>query len=74
MKFLSVPVFILSLSVGIFLVYISAPPSQIIYVYPNPDNEDKIMFKDKVDNCFRFTSTEVKCPSDAKKIRSYDIQ
>jgi hypothetical protein len=74
MKFLSVPVFILSLSVGIFLVYISTPPSQIIYVYPNPDNEDKIMFKDKADNCFRFTSTEVKCPTDVKKIRSYDIQ
>ena len=74
MKFLSVPVFILSLSVGIFLVYISTPPSQIIYVYPNPDNEDKIMFKDNADNCFRFTSTEVKCPTDVKKIRSYDIQ
>ena len=74
MKFLSVPVFILSLAVGLFLVYISMPPSQIIYVYPNPDNEDKIMFKDKADNCFRFTSSEVKCPSDDKKIRSYNIQ
>jgi hypothetical protein len=74
MRFISVPVFILSLAVGIFLVYISMPPSQIIYVYPNPDNEDKIMFKDKADNCFRFTSSEVKCPSDDKKIRSYNIQ
>jgi hypothetical protein len=74
MKFISVPVFILSLAVGIFVVYISTPPSQIIYVYPNPDNENKVMFKDKADNCFRFTSNEVDCPKDDKKIRSYNIQ
>ena len=74
MKFINVPVFILSLALGIFVVYISLPPSQVIYVYPNPDNDDKIMFKDKADNCFRFTSKEVKCPKDENKIRSYNIQ
>ena len=47
MKFISVPIFILSLAIGIFVVYISQPPSQIIYVYPNPDNEDKITYKIK---------------------------
>ena len=74
MKFISVPIFILSLAIGIFVVYISQPPSQIIYVYPNPDNEDKITYKDKADNCFHFTSVEVECPEDDKKIRSYNIQ
>ena len=45
-----------------------------IYVYPNPENEDRVSFKDKADNCFHFTSREVECPSDDKKIRSYNIQ
>jgi len=52
MKFISVPVFILSLAIGIFVVYISQPPTQVIYVYPNPENEDRVLFKDKADNCF----------------------
>ena len=74
MKFINFPLFIASLAIGLFLVYISMPATQIIYVYPNPDNEDKITYKDKADNCFHFTSQEVKCPKDISKIRSYDVQ
>lgn len=74
MKLISVPLFITSLSLGLFVVYISMPPTQIIYVYPNPDNENKILFKDKADNCFKFDSQEVDCPDDVSKIRSYQIQ
>ena len=36
MKFLNVPLFIVSLAIGLFVSYISMPPAQIIYVYPNP--------------------------------------
>ena len=74
MKFINVPLFLVSLAIGLFVVYISMPPTQIIYVYPNPDNEQKISFKDKADNCFRFKSEEVTCPADVSKIRAYGIQ
>ena len=66
--------FIISLAVGLFFVYITTPDPEIIYVYPNPDNENKLTYKDRADNCFHFTSEEVECPSDITKIRSYDIQ
>ena len=74
MKFINVPLFLTSLAIGLFVVYITLPATQVIYVYPNPDNEHKISYKDKAENCFHFTSTEVKCPSDVSKIRSYGIQ
>jgi hypothetical protein len=74
MKFIDIRLFLISLSVGLFLSYISTPPLQVIYVYPNPDNENKLSFKDKADNCYRFKSKEVDCPSDVSKIRSYNIQ
>ena len=74
MKFISVPIFILSLAIGLFVVYITAPKAQVIYVYPNPDNEDKVTFQDKADNCFHFNSEEIDCPDDITKIRSYSIQ
>ena len=74
MKFLNIPVFIIALSIGLFLSYILNPEANVIYVYPNPDNEDKISYKDKADNCFHFRSKLVNCPDDVSKIRSYNIQ
>ena len=50
------------------------PPTQVIYVYPTPDNEDKITYKDRADNCFHFKSIEIDCPQDKNQIRSYGIQ
>ncbi len=74
MKFISFPIFLVSLAVGLFIVYISLPKMKIIYVYPTPDNEDKITYQDKADNCFHFKSIEIDCPNDETKIRSYNIQ
>ena len=74
MKFISFPIFLVSLAIGLFIVYISLPKMKIIYVYPTPDNEDKITYQDKADNCFHFKSIEIDCPTDETKIRSYNIQ
>ncbi|MDA9630003.1 hypothetical protein N9S60_00450 [bacterium] len=74
MKLINVPLFIASLSFGLFLVYITSPRPDIIYVYPTPDNLDKIQYKDHADNCFGFKANEVSCPADQKKIRKYPTQ
>ena len=59
---------------GLFLVYITTPSPGLIYVYPNPDNIDKIQYKDEGGTCFGFKSKEVNCPNDEKLIRRYPIQ
>jgi len=74
MKFLNVPVLIISLSIGLFISYVIKPNTNIIYVYPTPENINKIQYKDKGDNCFGFTSKEVECPSNQAKIRRYPVQ
>jgi hypothetical protein len=74
MKFISVPVFIISLAIGLFLAYITTPDPGIIYVYPNPDNIDKIQFKDEGGTCFGFKAKEVNCPKDDNLIRRYPMQ
>ena len=74
MNLVKIPLFIVSLSLGLFLVYVTAPRPDVIYVYPTPDNLDKIQYKDHADNCFGFTSQEVACPSDKTKIRKYPVQ
>ena len=74
MKFISVPVFIISLAIGIFIAYITAPTSQIIYVYPTPENIDQIQYRDDGGTCFGFTANEIECPKEEKLIRSYPVQ
>ena len=56
MKFLNIPVFIIALSIGLFLSYALNPKANIIYVYPNPETEDKVLYKDKSDTCYKFVS------------------
>jgi len=74
MKFLNMPLFLMALSLGLFVSYISGPQGNTIYVYPNPDNLEKINYRDNSDTCYKFSAQQVKCPSDKKKIRSYNVQ
>jgi len=74
MKYINVPLFLFSLSFGLFVTYIGGPDTQTIFVYPNPDNLDKIHYKDHTDTCYKFSAKEVKCPTDKKEIRSYNVQ
>lgn len=74
MKFLDIPTFIISLAVGLFLVYISNPNPTVIKVYPTPENKETIQYVDKADNCYTFKPTEIKCPDNVDKIMSIPIQ
>jgi hypothetical protein len=73
-KYLSLPIFLFSLAIGLFYVYLSSPPPTIIYVYPTPDNVNQLQYKDRADNCYEFKSNEVKCPSDPSKIHRIPVQ
>lgn len=69
---INMPVFIASLCIGLLFVYLSNPPPTVIYVYPTPDNIDKVEYKDKASNCFKFNSQEVSCLGE--NIKSIPIQ
>ena len=49
-KYINVYVFLISLTVGLLFVYLFQPELNVIYVYPTPDNQNKILYKDKTDN------------------------
>jgi hypothetical protein len=69
-KYINFPVFIASLAIGLFYVYILSKPQQIIYVYPTENNQNSIQYLDKTNNCFNFQMEEVNCPTNnnVKKI------
>ena len=52
LKFINMPCFIISLAIGLFFVYISAPTPNTIFVYPNPDNVKQILYFMKLISIF----------------------
>ena len=67
-KYINIPVFIISLIIGIAMVYITMPDNRKIYVYPTPENISVLRYKDKTDTCFTFQQKEVACPKNEKDI------
>jgi len=74
LNYVSLPVFLISFAVGIFFIYILGPEMKTIMIYPTPENVDKILFKDKAENCFYFEESEVDCPRDDSLISRIPIQ
>jgi hypothetical protein len=67
-KYINVKVFLISLAIGLFAVYVTMPDMRKIYVYPTPENVDILQYRDKTSNCFNFKQKEVSCPKDKNKI------
>lgn len=71
MKYFHIPTFIISFALGLFFVYVSAPKKQVIFVYPNLENSEKILVQDDNQTCFKMTPREVSC---SKNSKNYPIQ
>ena len=54
--------FLIALCIGLFVVYSTTPSPDIIVKYPTPQNSHRLVFKDDVDNCYKFKTTEISCP------------
>jgi hypothetical protein len=73
-NYISLPIFLISFSIGLFFIYVLGPEMKTVYIYPSPETINKILFKDKVDNCFYFEEEFVKCPKDENLISTIPIQ
>ena len=65
--------FILSFCIGIFIVYLSEPPKKIIVKHPKP-NDDQTIYRDNDDNCYKYKTVEVACPSDKSLILDHPLE
>ena len=74
LKYINVPVFVISFAFGMFAVYVTMPDTKKIMVYPSPDNIDSIQYKDKAENCFQFKQTSISCPTNKNDIYKIPAQ
>ena len=74
LNYISIPAFLISFAIGLFFIYVLGPEIKTIFIYPSPENVDKVLFKDKAENCFYFDQLEVKCPDNESWISKIPIQ
>ena len=74
LNYISIPVFLISFAIGLFFVYILGPEMKTVFIYPTPENVDKVLFKDKADNCFSFKQEIIECPKDEFLISKIPMQ
>lgn len=67
-------VFLASLAFGLFAVYMTAPDTRKIYVYPTPENVGVLQYRDKTDTCFSFKQKEISCPANESEISKIPAQ
>jgi hypothetical protein len=68
LKYINIPVFIISFAIGMFFVYIVVPETRSIIVYPTPENVSLLQYRDATGSCFQIRETVVECPSNEKEI------
>jgi hypothetical protein len=56
---------VISFSIGIFYVYVTAPSPEVVLKFPSPFNAGKITYKDKSDNCYKYVHEKVNCEKSA---------
>jgi hypothetical protein len=53
--------FIVSFSIGMLFVYMYQPKKEIVYKFPNPNNVDKVLYKDNEGVCYKFKYEKKNC-------------
>ena len=74
LKYVNIPVFIISLAVGLFFVYMYQSDKRTVYVYPRPDNIESIQYKDATGTCFKVKQEKMACPKDESMISTIPVQ
>jgi len=64
-NYINIPVFLISLALGLIFIAVFNPSRRIIYVYPTPENIDTVQYKDAAGNCFEFEQSKTKCPRES---------
>ena len=67
-------VFLISLAVGIFYTYLTAPKPKIVIKYPTPFNSKKLTYVDDAGVCYKYRTETVQCPADKNTVRKVPVQ
>jgi hypothetical protein len=66
--------FMIGLTVGFFIVYILKPAPMVLTKFPNLENTEDLVFKDRNGVCFKYDTKTVDCDAAEDRIAPYPLQ
>jgi hypothetical protein len=66
--------FLMGLAIGIFAVYVLKPAPMVIVKYPNLDNVESTIYRDRNGTCFQYKVNQVDCDKEEDRIQPYPLQ
>ncbi len=66
--------FLMGLSIGIFCVYVLKPAPVVVVKYPNLDNVETTVYRDRNGTCFQYKVNQVDCDKEEDRIKPYPLQ
>ena len=73
-KYVSIPVFLVSFAIGVFVAYILDTERKKVYVYPTPQNQNIVQYKDSAGQCFQVDMVETECPLNPLSVKHVPMQ
>lgn len=61
LSIIHLPALLAGIAIGTLALWIR-PDDRVVYVYPTPENIDKIQYKDATGGCFEYSQSATKCP------------
>ena len=66
--------FFLSFAAGLLLCYLYTPKPMIVVKFPSPYNAGQVVYKDKENQCYKYSADKITCPVDKNLIKPQPIQ
>ena len=63
--------FIVAVSVGIFIHYMTSSTVNVIMKFPNPSNSKNLLYVDDNNVCYKYKSEEIPCPMNSKELTKF---
>lgn len=64
---------IIGIIIGVIAIFFIKPEKTIVYKYPNPENLEKIIYKDKNGICYGYSSKKVDCDKNQDKLKNFPL-
>lgn len=63
---------IISFCVGVLYVYVTSPAPNVVMKFPSPYNSGKVIYKNKLDECYEYGYEKVDCTK-AKNVKPQPV-
>ena len=72
-KHISIVPLLVGLAVGAVAILMIKPEKDVVYKYPNPGNNEKLIYKDKNGVCYQYVSKKVDCDKNESKMKDFPL-